>query len=90
MLKCVRVHVHILHVYHGTFLYVQGRTIKPKTHVSVVMVLFLTGNSYIVDMREIIMYQELYVDMWSGVGVFGPMSLHWLPRDALLGCLVIL
>ena len=32
---------------------------------------------------------ELFMDLWLCVGVYGPMSLHWLPWDALLVKLVI-
>ena len=42
-------------------------------------------KTYKVDMKKIILCNELCLDMWVGVGVFGPMSLHLLPWDALLG-----
>jgi len=72
-------------IYHGTCLYVHGRTVKPN--MCVVMVSFLAGTILV----DIILYgkiticQEMYLDMWLCVGVFGPMSLHWLPCDVLLG-----
>ena len=59
------------------------RVIKPI--MSVVMVSFLAGT-ILVDMKTLLYtHHELRLDLWLCVGVFGPMSLHWLPWDALLG-----
>ena len=69
-------------IYHGTCLYVHGRTVKPNMYV--VMLSFLAGT-VLVDMRNITIHHEVCLNLWLCVGVFGPMSLHWLPRDALLG-----
>ena len=56
------------------------------------MVCVLTRNA-MVDMRKIILYQELNLDLWSCDDIFGPMSLQWFSRDAvrcgLVGNLVI-
>ena len=60
-------------------------TVEPlSTICMLVRVCFLAGT-ILVDMRKIAMYHELCLDLWLCVGVFGPMSLHWLSWDALLG-----
>ena len=57
-----------------------GGVVDPlsPSNMYVVMVSLLAGT-VLIEMRNITINHELCMDLWLCVGVFGPLSLHWLP-----------